>query len=297
MKSRDATGRILVAGVEDGWSSARLVESFRDCGCDTLLVDMEDLSLDLPSDRLLWKGKRLEAIRAVVVKKVGGRYSPALLSRLDLLEHLQLRHEVPVFSEPAAMRLALDRLSCTLTLQRAGIPMPGTRITEDIALAERTVEEFGTAVLKPLYTSKARGMRLLRPGQDLRRDLRRYRESGNLVFYLQRFVQHPGRDLGIVFLGGEYLGAYARIPGGSWNTTIHEGGRYAPVDPAPEVIDLARRAQQAFGLAFTGVDVVESEEGPLVYEVSAFGGFRGLMDSSGIDAARAYAEWVLEWLS
>jgi len=90
----------------------------------------------------------------------------------------------------------------------------------------------------------------------------------------------------MVFLGGEYLGAYARIAqNNSWNTTIHSGGRYANFDAHQAWIDLAYRAQAPFNMDFTTVDVAESEDGPIVFEVSAFGGFRGAKEGIGMDAA------------
>ena len=61
-----------------------------------------------------------------------------------------------------AFRAFIDRLACTVTLRLGEIPLPPTVITEDIDQAAAAVERFGTAVLKPLYTSKARGMRRAR---------------------------------------------------------------------------------------------------------------------------------------
>ena len=46
---------------------------------------------------------------------------------------------------------------------------------------------------------------------------------------------------------------------------------------------------RAFGLDYTVVDLVEQGDDFLIYEVSAFGGFRGLLEASGVDAAAAYA--------
>ncbi|MHB8811540.1 MAG: hypothetical protein ACYC9M_16270, partial [Desulfobulbaceae bacterium] len=43
----------------------------------------------------------------------------------------------------------------------------------------------------------------------------------------------------------------------------------------------------------TCVDVVETDEGPRAFEVSAFGGFRGIQEACGIDAARHYADLCL----
>jgi ribosomal protein S6--L-glutamate ligase len=183
----------------------------------------------------------------------------------------------------------------TVELARAGLPVPETAVTEDTEEAMDTVERFGAAVVKPLFTSKGRGMKRLAPTPDLRAALDRHRAEGLGPFYLQRYVEHPGRDLGIAVLDGRYLGAYWRVAGpGQWMTTIRAGGRYAPADPPVEAIDLAVRAANHFGLVFTGVDLMEMPDGGFaVLEVSAFGGFRGLFEGCGIDAAPALAQVLL----
>jgi len=77
-------------------------------------------------------------------------------------------------------------------------------------------------------------------------------------------------------------------------TTTAAGGRYAAADPPPVAVDLALRAARRFGLLFTGVDLVEGPDGSFaVLEVSAFGGFRGLLEACGIDAAPLLARAVL----
>jgi ribosomal protein S6--L-glutamate ligase len=51
-----------------------------------------------------------------------------------------------------------------------------------------------------------------------------------------------------------------------------------------------------FGLDFTSVDIAETDQGPVVFEVSAFGGFRGLLEGCNIDAAAAYAGHMVKEL-
>ena len=58
----------------------------------------------------------------------------------------------------------------------------------------------------------------------------------------------------------------------------------------------AERAAQAFALDYTVVDLVEQGDDFLLYEVSAFGGFRGLLEASGVDAASAYAHHIIRTL-
>jgi ribosomal protein S6--L-glutamate ligase len=174
--------------------------------------------------------------------------------------------------------------------------MPPTEVTENVRSAMAAVRRFGSVVVKGLYSTKARGMLLLSARDpELEQKLSAFQAADNPVLYLQKKLELPGRDLGVMFLGGHYLGSYARVKGGSaWNTTIHSGGHYEPHEPSAAVIELARRAQALFDLDFTGVDVVETEQGPMVFEVSAFGGFAGLRDGPRVDAAARYADYVLE---
>ena len=181
--------------------------------------------------------------------------------------------------------------------------MPPTVVTENVDEALAALRRFGAAVGKPLYTSKARGMEVFDARErewpaleaELRRRLLAF-HADNPVMYLQKLIDMPGRDLGVAFLGGEYLATYARVSGGSWSTSTSKGGKYQPHEPSAEIIELARRAQALFELDFTCVDVVETEQGPQVFEVSAFGGFRGLLRACNIDAAARYADYVIAQL-
>ena len=65
-------------------------------------------------------------------------------------------------------------------------------------------------------------------------------------------------------------------------------------EATPELIELGAKAQAPFGMDFTTVDVAITEDGPVVFEVSAFGGFRGAQEGIGIDAASLYAEYVMD---
>lgn len=290
--------RIAVVGVIDGWSSEALADAVEEATGFRLLVDMAKVTVDLASGKAMYGDVDLCSLDALIVKKLGSAYSPQLLDRIAVLEYIE-RAGVRVFSRPGTIGSLLNRLSCTMALSSAGIPMPATVVTEDIEAAEEAARRFGHTVLKPLYSTKARGMLMLEPGDpELRAKLEAYQADGNDVFYLQQRVDIPGRDLGVVFLGGKYMGTYARVGSeNSWNTTILAGGKYAPHEPTAEALDIATKAQAVFDLAFTSVDVVETATGPIVFEVSAFGGFRGCKDGLGLDAASLYTEYVLGELS
>jgi tetrahydromethanopterin:alpha-L-glutamate ligase len=287
--------KIAVVGTAGGWSSEHLADRVAERTGFRLLVDMRRVTARLDEGRVLYEEHDLCALDGLIIKKVGERYSAHMLDRLEMLRYVEQRG-VPVFSRPLSISSLLDRLSCTVTLTANGIPMPRTEVTEDVSRALEAVQRFGRAVVKGLYSTKARGMLVL-SAQDpeLEAKLVSFGAAGNPVLYVQQMLRLPGRDLGVMFLGGQFLGAYARVKGGeAWNTSIHSGGHYEAHAPTPAIIELAHRAQAAFNLDFTGVDVVETENGPLVFEVSAFGGFSGLRDGCGIDAAALYADYVVE---
>ena len=291
--------KIGVIGIAGKWSTEALADAVAARTGDRLVIEMGEVSLDLARQRLLFREQDLCRLDALIVKKISARYSPNTLDRLELLRVAE-QAGVRVFSGAVNMLRLVDRLSCTVTLRNAGIPMPETRVTEDVRAAVAAVEDFGSAVFKPLFSTKARGMCVIDAASGRAAIEKKIHEfqSDNPMMYIQQRVELPGRDLGMVFLGGEYLGCYARLSqNDAWNTTVHSGGRYAAYTPPDSVIELARRAQAPFQLDFTTVDVAETPDGPIVFEVSAFGGFRGALEGIGIDAAGLYTEHVLRQLN
>jgi len=290
--------KIGVVGIPGKWSTEILADAVERVTGFRLVIDMAGVCLDLHSGSLRYNGQDLCSLDGLIVKKISASYSPNTLDRLELLRVAE-QAGVRVFSRAENILRLIDRLSCTVTLRNAGIPMPETRVTEDIAAAMEAVREFDRAVFKPLYSTKARGMCVINaksPAARIERAVRDFHRD-NPMMYIQQMVELPGQDMGMVFLGGNYLGTYARVSQGeAWNTTINSGGRYAACTPADEIIALAQRAQALFGMDFTTVDVAETPAGPIVFEVSAFGGFRGAHEGIGVDAAGYYVDYVLNEL-
>ena len=284
---------IGVVGTIGGWSSEKLADTLAGKTGYRLLIDLEKVSLDLATGSAWYEGTDISQLDALMIKKVGSRYCPALMDRLEVLRFLNERG-LPMYSSPYHIMRVLDRLSCTVTLKNGGIPMPDTTVTEDADAAEQAVDRYGEAVFKPIYTSKARGMTVIRSGDGARGKIEAFRAQYGIM-YIQKKLDLGGQDLGVAFLGGKYLTTYARCgDGSSWNTTTRSGGQYQAYAPSDATIALAKKAQDLFGLDFTCVDVAETSEGPVVFEVSAFGGFRGIQMAGGMDAAQLYVDYVLE---
>ena len=288
--------KIGVIGLKGKWSSEQLVEEIKNAGHESEIIEMDDVAFDLENKKVTYKEIDLMSFDAFIIKKLGKEYNYFLYDRLESLYFLEDHFQMPFFPSPKKVGRLINRYSCTKELVMGDIPMPKTAVTESIEQASKKLHEYGEAIVKPLFTSKSRGMIKINSDSEGKAALEKFQKEFNTI-YIQRVVKHPGYDLGVCFMGKEYIGTYARVGNkDGWNTTTKEGGHYEEKKPSQEIIDMASKARDIFDLDFTCVDVVETSDGAMVFEVSAFGGFRGLKESVGLNLAQMYAKHVIKKL-
>jgi len=290
--------RIGVIGIPGKWSSELLADAFAARTGFKLVIDLGEVATDLQHHRLIYRDQDLAQLDALVIKKAASRYHPGMIDRLEMLRVAEYQG-VKLFSSPDKVIRLVDRLSCTVALREAGITMPPTIATENLDAAVDAVQTFGEAILKPLFSTKAKGMEWLSaktPIKKLRDQLLEFQQQQGF-FYIQQKITLPDQDLGLMFLGGQYQGTYARVnQRHAWTTSTSQGGKYAAAEPQPETLAMAERAQAVFNLDFTTVDMAETADGPVCFEVSAFGGFKGAHDALGVNIAERYADYVIQQL-
>jgi RimK family alpha-L-glutamate ligase len=87
-------------------------------------------------------------------------------------------------------------------------------------------------------------------------------------------------------VGDEVVGAvYKYLPEGEWKSNVAQGGKMVEEEMSDEIIDMAFKATKAMDLDYSGVDILESPEGPIVLEVNASPGWQGLKKATGKDVA------------
>lgn len=91
--------KIGVVGTLGGWSSELLADTVAAKTGFRLLVDMEQVCMDLDSGKVWTQGVDLGELDGLIIKKIGARYSPDLLDRLEVLRFLAQRG-LPIFLRP-----------------------------------------------------------------------------------------------------------------------------------------------------------------------------------------------------
>ncbi|MGA7005258.1 MAG: RimK family alpha-L-glutamate ligase, partial [Pseudolabrys sp.] len=197
---------------------------------------------------------------AVLVRDMAGGTFEAVTLRLGILHALQ-EIGVPVWNAARSIERCVDKSATSFLLTRAGLPTPMTWAMESReAAAEVVRREAGPFVLKPLFGSQGRGLRLIRGEWDLPDPAE---VAG--VYYLQRFVgvEHDGfRDFRVLVSSGRVVAAMMR-QSSHWVTNVKRGGKPVAAVADATMRDLAVAATAVVGANFAGVDMVYDQDGRL----------------------------------
>jgi tetrahydromethanopterin:alpha-L-glutamate ligase len=281
-RSRDKSvrgGYPVVALVTDqmDWHARALQRAFAKLGARAVPVLLPAATIATPAAAgLTIPGFGDGLPDAVLVRTLSGGSFEAVTLRLGLLHALR-ETDVPVWNDARAIERCVDKSMTSFLLARAGIPTPATWATEDREAAREIVRREarnGPLVLKPLFGSQGRGLRLIRTPEDLP-------EPSEVagVYYLQRFVgvERGGfHDFRLMVSQGRVIAAMMRHAA-TWITNVKRGGRPVVAVPDAEMRDLAVRATAAVGADFAGVDIILGhDERPTVLEVNSMPAWSGL---------------------
>ncbi len=79
---------------------------------------------------------------------------------------------------------------------------------------------------------------------------------------------------------------------GEFRSNIHRGGKAKKFRLPAEYRKTALAAARVLGLRVAGVDMIESDEGPMVMEVNSSPGLEGIQKTTGVDVAEAIIEHI-----
>jgi [lysine-biosynthesis-protein LysW]---L-2-aminoadipate ligase len=190
-----------------------------------------------------------------------------------------------------------DKLLTTTALVRYDVPSPRTIIAFTPEAALEAIEDIGyPVVLKPAIGSWGRLLSRVNDRDAAEAILEHKVTLGSFhhgAFYIQEYVNKPGRDIRSFVVGDETICAiYRDSP--HWITNTARGGLASNCPVTPEIDQLSRAAACAVGGGVVAVDLLESDRGLLVNEVNYTMEFRNSIDTTGVDIPARIVDYVLE---
>jgi [lysine-biosynthesis-protein LysW]--L-2-aminoadipate ligase len=115
------------------------------------------------------------------------------------------------------------------------------------------------------------------------------------IYYLQKYVERPPRDIRVLVIGDEVIAAsYRYSPKDEWRTNVARGGTSEPCPVTEELENIALKAAQTVGGGVLAVDCMESPNGILVHEVNSTVEFRGLYSATKVDIPAKIIKYAVE---
>lgn len=209
-----------------------------------------------------------------------------------------------LFNSAKGIALSDDKSLTHLALHKAGIKCPKTYVAPmtfdtvgytNLEFLDSVEKAIGyPCVVKECFGSFGQQVYLAGTREELTAITA---QIGSKPMLFQEFIETSrGRDVRLQVVGEKVIASmYRYSDNGDFRANITAGGKMKPYEPSKEEIELALRSCKALGLDFGGVDILFGRGGePLVCEVNSNAHFKNIYDCTGVNAADAILEYILE---
>jgi tetrahydromethanopterin:alpha-L-glutamate ligase len=293
----------------DDWTAVALNNALVKASVRPVVFSLHDVTTSILEHNRLYAGNiDLGSLDAVIVRDAGGAGgvgvsgsvgvgnnggSEDMPYRLDVLCNLE-RSGLKVVNPPEAIRTAANKHICSYLFREHGLPTPDTLLTTDLDTALDAIRDWGRAVVKPIFGFKGMDIHCVVDDEQSLKLLGSVIDTRG-VLYLQRFISNPGRDIRVFVVDGNVPAAiYRQAPPGSWINNLSRGGSHKICEVTGEIAGLAVDAAQTVGAVYSGVDLIEGEDGLQILEVNGTPSGQGIYEACGVDVAQDIVKCVLD---
>lgn len=274
------------------YSTRRLVEAAELKGHEVQVVDHLKciIELEKKNPRVYYNGTYLKDIDAVI-PRIGASvtfYGTAVVRQFEMMK---------VFSavESQALVRSRDKLYSLQILARAGVGLPKTVFTNYSKDVDHVIESVGGAplVLKLLEGTQGLGVVLTETHNAANSVIEAFNGLKARVIAQQFIKESGGADIRAFVVDGIVVGAMKRQgKEGEFRSNLHRGGSAEIIELTDQEELTAIKAAKAMGLGVAGVDMLQSDKGPLVLEVNSSPGLEGIEAATKKDIAKEIIKYI-----
>ncbi len=232
-----------------------------------------------------------------------------LIPRVDLLMRLEVELAIleqfrfmgiPIINDYLPTLNAKNKLRTMQILNDRQIAVPKTVIVRKFEYLDRAIEEVGgyPVVLKSVFGSYGVGVVIVESARSLYSalDLILERMDSNIIMIQEFIADANGSDYRALVIGDRVVASMERrAKTGEFRSNLELGGDALPAKLNPEEQKIAIMSTRALGLQISGVDILRTKKGPVVMEVNANPGFKGLMETTRVDIPKAFIKFAVNF--
>jgi ribosomal protein S6--L-glutamate ligase len=160
---------------------------------------------------------------------------------------------------------------------------------------ERTIKEVGgtPVVIKLLEGTQGLGVVLAENKKAAISVVEAFNGLKARVIVQEFIKEAKGADIRAFVVDGHVVGAMKRqAKEGEFRSNLHRGGTAEVIELTHEEEIAAIKAANALKLGVAGVDILQSERGPLIIEVNSSPGLEGIEAATGKDIAAQMIKYI-----
>ncbi|MBQ9734234.1 MAG: RimK family alpha-L-glutamate ligase [Clostridia bacterium] len=273
---------------ESVYQAERLKEEFGLLGVCTEIVSDAFLQSELIDGKISAKLK--DADFAVYLDK--DKYQSEILSRTG----------VRVFNSHEAIRLCDDKAVTYIALSGSSLNIPKTLFgalcyRNDLAVNKEWADEIGDklgypVIVKESFGSMGKGVHKADTPAELIAIMKRIKLKPHL--FQEYLESSKGRDVRVIVIGGKAIAAMERRNESDFRSNVAQGGTGVNIELPEKFKAVAEKCARVLRLDYCGVDLLYGKDGePVVCEVNSNAFISGIENTTGVNVARAYAEYIV----
>lgn len=274
------------------YSTKRLVEACEARGHSARVVNHVkcDLLIEQKKPQVLYNGQPLAEVEAVI-PRIGASvtfYGTAVVRQFEMMK-------VFTTTESQALVRSRDKLRSLQILTRSGVGIPKTVFTNYSKDVGSIVDSVGGApcIIKLLEGTQGLGVVLAETKKAAVAVCEAFNSLKARVIVQEFISESRGMDVRAFVVDGRVVGAMKRTgKEGEFRSNLHRGGSAKLIELTHEEEVTAIKAAKALGLHVAGVDMLQSDRGPLVIEVNSSPGLEGIEKATGEDIAGEIVKFI-----
>lgn len=274
------------------YSTRALCEAAQQRGHDVRVLDtlQFDILVSRRNPELLYQGQPVGPVDAVI-PRIGASITHFGLAVVRQFEMMG----VYCLNESQAIARSRDKLRCLQLLSRHDIGLPPTVYARQAEHVPECIEqvEGPPVIVKLLQGTQGIGVVLAETTMAASSVIEAFHGLDQNIL-IQKFIKEAGgSDIRALVVGRKVVAAMRRQAlAGEFRSNIHRGGTSRKMRLPAEYRRTALAAARCLGLTVAGVDLIESDEGPMVMEVNSSPGLEGIEKTTGVDVAAAIVEHI-----
>ncbi len=249
-----------------------------------------EIIIEKKNPAILYKGRVLTGIDAII-PRIGASvtfYGTSVVRQFEMMK---------VFStvESQALVRSRDKLRSLQVLSRAGLGMPKTVFSNYTKNVAEVIQYVGGAplIIKLLEGTQGLGVVLAETNNAAESVLEAFNGLQARVIVQEFIKESKGADLRAFVVDGNVVGAMKRQgKEGEFRSNLHRGGSADIIELSDEEENAALKAAKSLGLGICGVDMLQSERGPLILEVNSSPGLEGIEKATKKDIAKTIIRYL-----